>query len=217
MKNKTLFLILITLLSIIALTLVEPIIPPFFALTTAWKAVYVTLVYGFPLLMVIPIALFLAPFALVFKRKSSFKTTWFKFTENVFLAFAILVFCANSLLFMSKYVLDLDPFPLVKYADLEGYAGDIEDLKTGTFESFSAEIRRYKDHQVEYTSPTDSTVLGLDWISPNEYLLVGPKGVYATDTLQVKITNNTPEFYECYVRSGEYATYFKLTKKLGPK
>jgi hypothetical protein len=116
----------------------------------------------------------------------------------------------NTILIISKFALNNDPFPLTKYSEIRGFEGNINDLKAGTFEYQFGVFTRNGDKQVEKLSNSDSIVLKIEWFSKNEYRLINQD---INDTLNVKVTNNTPEYYECYLKHGEYAAFQKIIKK----
>jgi len=108
-----------------------------------------------------------------------------------------------------------DTFTLINYSSIKGYEGNTEDLKTGEFEYHFGTIKRYKNKQVETNENGDSIVFDLAWISKNEYVIINlGKQIYGmNDTLIIKITNNTPDYYECYKKYGKYAEYQMVIKR----
>ena len=120
----------------------------------------------------------------------------------------------NTMLFLSKYLTDNTPFPLQKYSDIKGYEGSTEDLREGEFEDPFGTIKRFDNKQLQVYSDRDSSEMHIKWISNNEYRLVRIGESHGmVDTLYIKVTNNTKEYYECYLKFGEYADYQKITKK----
>ena len=75
-------------------------------------------------------------------------------------------------------------------------------------------IKRYKNKQTEAYPGMDSTEFDIEWIAKNEYRIISKKPTIgmSDDTLDVKITNNSEKFYDCYVRYGEYALYLNIEK-----
>lgn len=214
MKKKIIIITLITVISVIELLLIKPVIPPFFGMNLTWKILYSILMFGFPLLIIIPIALIVAPFAILFRRKRQFKLVWFRYMLNTFLSFGILILIINTIMVISKFGMGNDPFPLPKYDEIKGFDGNLTDLKVGEFEYQFGLIKRYPDKQIEIYTNGDSAVFTIEWISNNEYRLIQQgENLGMNDTLDVRITNNTPEYYECYIRYGEYADFQTMTKK----
>ncbi|MBB3697741.1 hypothetical protein KMW28_06090 [Flammeovirga yaeyamensis] len=214
MTNKTKIIVLISIISIIELLLIKPIIPAFYGMNLMWKSLYAISLFGFPILIIIPIALLVAPLALLLKRNHSFKSVWLRYTQNTFLVFGIVILAMNTLLMFSKFVKGNDPFPLTKYSEIEGYAGNTDDLRAGLFENQLGMIIRDEQKQIERDYNGDSTIYKIEWISNNEYRLIHQgenRGM--NDTLDVKITSNTAEYYDCYLRFGEYADYQQIWKK----
>jgi len=68
MKKKTVFIILIILISIIELIFIKPLVPAYFGMVLTWKILYIIILYGFPVLILLPIAISVAPFALALKK-----------------------------------------------------------------------------------------------------------------------------------------------------
>jgi hypothetical protein len=214
MRKKTIVIVLITIISLIELLFIKPIIPPYFGMTLTWKALYLITLFGFPVLIVIPIALFVAPIAILFKRGKNFKPVWLNYIQNTFLGFGIIILTMSTALIVSKYRMNNDPFPLIKYSEIQGFDGSTKNLLNGKFESQFGIITRNGDKQVETYVNGDSSEFKIEWISNNEYRLVYQgDNLGMNDQLYVKITNNTPEYYECYIKVGEYADYQKITKK----
>jgi len=213
MKKKTIVLLILSLLNILAFIFVKPLFIEFFALTLFWKALFVLFLYGISIWSIIPCAIIAIPFAYLFKRTHTFKSKWFKYTQVLSLIVGSIILLQNSVLLYSKYVLDNDQFKFIKYTDVKGYDGNTDDLKIGTFSTEYVVIKRYKDHQIELYPNKDSVTYGIKWVSKNEYQLIN--NVHITgmpDTLDIKISNNTEEFYDCYARYGEYATPHHIKK-----
>lgn len=213
MRKKTTIILLVTILSLIELILIKPIIPPFYGMNIVWKAIYIFFLFGFPILIAIPISILVGMFTLVIKGKINFKFNWLNYFLNTFLFFSIMILILNSILFISK-INGIDPFPLIKWTEIKAYNGTTNDLYYGDFESRYGKIKRFKDRQVETHENGEITNFDLIWISKNEYRLINKgKNLGMNDTIDVKITNNTKEYYECYLRFGEYAKYEIIKKK----
>lgn len=214
MTRKTLLLLILILIAIVEMVFIRPLVPAFFGMTKAYQVFYIGILYGFPLLIAIPLGILVMPFALLFRRQKTFRTSWFRYLHSVHFVFISIILLVNTLLVVSKYAFNNDTFPLVKYSDIKVYDGNVEDLRTGTFESPFGLIERYEDKQVETYNRGYSNVLSIEWLSDYQYRLINhgdSRGM--NDTLDVKITNNTLRYYECYVRFGEYAEYMKIEKK----
>ena len=107
-----------------------------------------------------------------------------------------------------------DPFPLLKYSEIKGFSGNTDDLRTGIFENQFGIITRNELTQIERYNNGDSSVFKIEWISNSEYRLINQgKNLGMNDTLDVKITSNTVEYYDCYLRFGEYADFQQIRKK----
>jgi hypothetical protein len=195
------------------LLLIQPIIPAYFGMSSTWKSIYIIFLFGFPILILLPIAVIVSPFALILKRKQTFQSFWLKSVKYVFIVFGCIILLINSLFLFSKYIVGKDPFPLDKYSEITGFSGNIEDLKVGEFETEFSTIKRDDNVQVEIYKNQDSSSFKVDWVSQNEYRLINQgRSNGMNDTLLVKITNNTSEFYECYLKFGQYAQYMKISK-----
>jgi hypothetical protein len=213
MSIKVKIITLITIASLIEVILVRPFIPAFFGMNLSWKILYVLLLFGYPLLTVIPLALVTIPFVVLFKGKRSFKPVWYAVIQNTFLIFGIIILFFNTALLITKYGVGRDPFPLKKYSQIKGYQGDISDLKVGEFEYDMGKIKRSQSQQTEYYKNGETKRFKLIWLTKNEYRMVNQgESIGMHKTLDVKITNNTPAYYECYTRFGEYAKYLKINK-----
>lgn len=206
-KTITIAIIVIVVIVIIELLLIKPIIPAYYVMSPFWRAAYSLILYGLPLLIVIPISLLMALIAPLIKGKSSFKTVWYKYTQNLYLVVLALILMINSILIISKFGLDNDPFPLPYYSEIKGFEGDLDDVKTGMFETEYGPISRYEGKQVEYYDTGDSVVLKIEWLSANEYRLINQGERKANeDTLNVRITNNTSEYYISVAKSADQQT-----------
>jgi len=214
MNKKAVLILSLLLLSILQLILIKPILAAFYEFDFIWKLTYIGIMYGFPVLLLLPTALIVLPFAYISKGSETLKKTWALFTQNTFLVVIIIVVFFNSLILFMKFVAKEEVFEHTKYADLPAYNGNTDDLRTGNFETSISKISRTKDIQIETSkNETDKTVFAISWLSDQEYILVSKdlKG-YRSDTITVKVTNNTEDFYECYVKYGEYASYYKIDK-----
>jgi hypothetical protein len=213
-KTTATAIIVLLAISIVELLLIKPIIPAYYIMSPFWKVAYSLILFGFPILIIIPLSLLMAFIALLIKGKRSFKTVWYKYTQNSYLVVLVLILIINSTLIFSKFGLDNDPFPLPYYSEIKGFEGNLDDVKIGMFETKYGPIRRYEGKQVEYYNTGDSVVLKIEWLSANEYRLINQGDGKATgDTLDVRITNNTSKYYECFVKLGQYAAYQKVLKK----
>ncbi len=213
MKKKNKIIVIVTLLNILQLLFIKPITPGFFALNFIWKTFYIIVLFGFPLLAVIPSAIFTIPLAFLLKGTNSFKTVWYRFTKNLFLTFAILILFLNSILLIGKYVSGNDAFPLSLYSNIEGFQGNTNDLKVGVFENDVVTILRTDSAQIETYRDGTSFTFKIEWISNSDYILIHRNeedGI--SDTSYFRITNNTSDYFEGYSKIDKYADPFKLYK-----
>lgn len=214
MNKKSIIVVLLAALCVVQMVALQPFPAPFFGMSFGWQALYALLMCGYPVLLLIPIALLTAPLAFLFKGNKGFKLRWKNFTENVFLFFAVIIFLVNTLLLVSKYLTDHDPFPLTKYDEVEGFKGNTDDIRTGEFEGDHGSFTRYEDKEISIDDNNDTLEYSVKWISSSEFQLVYlGENQGMQDTIYVRITNNTSDFYECYGKFGEYADYQKIWKK----
>ncbi len=213
MKKKTILIIVLTAINLKLLILINPIIPSFFGMIPIMQLLYIISLFVFPVWIIIPISVVTAPLAFLSKKERAFKKTWFNYTQNLFLPFSGFILLMCAILAFSKLVMDNDPFPLVEYNNVVGFEGNIDDLKTGSFSSDFSSIERHTDIQFETFESGETAEFEIKWISNNAYRLINhgdSKGM--KDTLDILISNNTPDYYECYLRFGDYVDYQKIMK-----
>ncbi|MCT4624769.1 MAG: hypothetical protein N4A46_14200 [Schleiferiaceae bacterium] len=205
---------ILVILNMILVTIVEPLIPAFYGMNGGYQALYIFSMYGVPIWIILPIALFsliLSP--VVSKRYATFK-------QRFSAVFRILFLTANSLWFFSLVVLTLSsisgesPFKKQRYDELISESGSVKDLKTGTFYDDYGTFIRTENEQLNIPNSTQDTIrYNLSWNSSTEYVLDAqeeqPGGM---NKLVVKITENTEEYYVCWVKMGEYAQEYKIYK-----
>ncbi len=215
MKKEKLLILILLGINLLAIIYIKPIIAPFFGMKIGWQILYIISLYGYPVLLLIPCAVLMLPVAAIWGRGGNFKEKFTILLRRSFLIISFLVLLLNSIMVLSKAVLKREIFPLVKYADIEGTDADLSDLKTGKFQIEGyGRIERSGNRQREITTNNKDTFLfDLTWISPNEYRLInigksGPEG----DTVYVRVSNNTPGYYECYRKYGDYGHHFKVEK-----
>lgn len=210
MKNKSIILLLTVLISLIELISIKPIIPSFYQSDLSGKIIYVIGLYGYPIWIIIPIVIIVIPFAFLLKSKNNFIHRWFDYSQNTFLVISIIILFLNSLLVIQEYILGNEIFPLIKYSEIKGFTGDTDDLKTGEFETNFSSIERFDNIQYEtYYENNNKVKYDIKWLSNTEYKLISEKN---NQILDLKITNNTPSYYECYLKVGEFSEYRKVTK-----
>jgi len=213
MKKRIIIVLILSFINILAFIFTKPLFIELYALTLLWKSLFILFLYGISIWSIIPCAIIALPFAYLFKGINTFKYKWFKYTQVLLLIIGSIILLQNSVLLYSKYVLDNDQFKYIKYADAKEYNGNTDDLKIGTFSEEYVVIKRYNDHQIEIYPNKDSVAYGIVWISKNEYRLINKVHIVGMpDTLDIKITNNTKEFYDCYARYGQYATPHRIKK-----
>ena len=211
LKYKT--ILIVTAFNILALLLIQPIVPGYFSMNSVMKTIYILFLFGFPLLIFVPITIFTAPFAYIVKSKSGFLSKWMGFSSSVFLVVGIFIFLVNSILLISKFGMGNDIFPLTKYNEIKGYNGDTSNLKTGNFHADFGTMSRTRNSQTQTDNYGETIELKITWISKNEYRLIFiGDNTLMDNIMDVKITNNTPEFYDCYARHGIYAQYHRIYK-----
>lgn len=214
MKRSTAILLFIVLVSLLELILIKPLVPSFFGMKMPAQVLYVIGLYGFPLLVLLPVLLLALPFACVNRQGRGFTERWFNLSKKGYFFISLIILFMNSMLVLSKYAFDTPLFTLVKYAEIQGADGDLKDLREGRFKSRFALIERSGKKQVEtYFGDQRRVEYALEWLFPNEYRLISqgqPNGM--NDTLDVKVVRNYPGYYECYLRFGEYAEQQRIEK-----
>ncbi len=214
MKKETLILVIILFINMAALVYIKPIIAPYYGMKYSWQLCYLFCVYGFPILLLIPTSILVLLFAAYWSRNKDFKHRFFIYIRKSYLVISIILLFINSLLVLSKGMFHNSAFPQIKYQDIKGTEFDSTDLKTGKFKSQFAHIERSVDKQIEISlNKKDTTTYRLQWLSNNEYRLINmgqSRGM--NDTLDVRITNNEKDLYDCWVRFGEYAQHQRIYK-----
>lgn len=214
MKATIIAIVVLLVLTLIAY-LYHSLIPVGFKLSPWYEQViYVVLVYGLPVLGILISLGIGALIALLMNKERTFKERLrksFRVSYLVFMGFNFLV------IVLFQFGIATDPnnqFDAVDFQEVATYTGDTDDLRIGTFESGDYYFKRFEDYQIEYR-PHDgsSSKYEIGWINSAEYYLVDPLRQYGVDTLYVKITNNTADYYECYISADKKeAVYGKLYK-----
>jgi hypothetical protein len=212
MKKLNPWVVLFPILNVLCLLFIKPLIIPFFTFSIFLKAVYILLVFGSPVWVAIPIGLLLLPFGNIGKKDESKPEKFRNRFSKAFIAVNIILFFFFGVLIYAKMVLLHDPFPKVKYDLITDKANDCSNIREGKFRGRYHFIERSKDHQTEYNFDYSDTIqYQLEWLSDYEYRLIdlNPTGS-ASDTIDMKVTNNTPTYYEGFIRVGEYAVYNRV-------
>lgn len=209
-------MVIIPLLNILAMIYVQPFVVPYYGMVFPYNWIYLVLVFSAPIWMYIPIALLVFPFAWIFyKIKGKQSSLFLPWVNKAYLAVNILFFGLNLLLTVSKFFLHHEPFPKVDYASITDKASNCEEVHEGNFKSRNRYIFRNDSVQTEISFNLKDTFLySVTWLNACEYRLInlGEKGAM-NDTIDVKITNQTPDYYEGFLRSGKYAIYTRVLKK----
>ena len=214
MKKGTVIIFVMVLIIMLEIFYIKPIIAPYYAMKSSWQTLYLLLVYGFPVLILIPISLFTIPFAYYLNRKRDFMSKFLPLLKKTYRVILIVFLILGSLLSFSKVFLKNEPFPKVKFASLSGTPADCSDLKTGKFKGKFKYIERFADKQLEISfNYKDTTVYQIVWLDRDKYRLIyqgPPRGM--DDTIDVIITNNEATLYDCWLRFGEYAQHQRIQK-----
>ncbi|MCF8255241.1 MAG: hypothetical protein K9I36_07085 [Bacteroidia bacterium] len=213
--NKRIFLLwILPIMSLVALFYIQPFIVPYFAMSTTWKFIYILIVFGFPILVLIPIALFAFITTLLEKKSGTFKERWFKHIGNGYIAIGFVILLMSAIVVFTKLVFNHNPFPKMKYSEIVIGTGNCEDIKLGNFKGRYRYITRLENEQIEYSfNYKDTFYYSLQWLSPCEYRLIAKEDYGMNDTIDVKVTNNTENYYEGFVRFDQYAAYTRVEKK----
>lgn len=214
------YLPIFALVNILCLVFIKPIVVVYYKLSQGYKLLYIISIYGMPIWVLLPIALVMLVFAAWPKEGSlSYKDRWVFWVVRSYYAVSIIFLLVNGLLLYTKYVKKHDPFPHLSYAAITDKAADCSDLHTGWFKSRNRIINRGIDHQTEYSlNYKDTFEYSITWLSDHEYRLINLSGENnIDDTLDVKITNNIPAYYEGFTRLGDYAVYCRVEKNVFTK
>lgn len=216
LKKKDVIIVSIVVVNLIEVFLIKPIIPHFYIFPLSWKICYIIGLFGSPLIILVPIILVTLPIAYFFGSSLTLKERWVKYTKNLFLTVSIIFLFLSSILLIASKTLpeDKTPFRLIRYSDINSCAFNTDDLRTGEFTINYATIQRYDSLQVENYGHNKIKEYKIKWLSNCEYRLIPiDKTDNLLDIIDVKITNNYSDYYDCYVKIGEYAVYNKIKKK----
>lgn len=209
-------MVLIPLLNILAMIYVQPFVVPYYGMLFPYNWIYLISVFSAPIWIYIPAAILVFPFAWLFYRlQNRQKKVLFSWVNKAFLSVNLLFFGLNLLLVFSKFFLNHDPFPKVAFASITDKASNCNDVRIGNFKSRNRYIFRNDSVQTEISlNLKDTFFYKVSWLNECEYRLInmGESGSM-NDTLDVKITNQTPDYYEGFLRSGTYAIYTRVLKK----
>jgi len=217
MNKKNLILIIIITISLIELIVIKPLTPVFYNFNIWGKLFVIIAMYGFPIYVILPIG-FLSFLILLPKlKKGNFRIRFINVIRRIYLVVSFVILFFISLLVISKFVLNKNPFPLIPYASIKGTQEDITDIKEGTFAYTTKGYVIIRDSKTELLISEikkDTIITDLKWISKNEYEVTARcKNKWLKEnSTRVIITNNTPKYYECYTKYGEYAVYNKILK-----
>ncbi len=213
-KNKVILIILSIIL--IELVLIKPLSYDFYNFNNWGKSLTIIGVYGIPIYILLPTFL-ISMVLLVFKLgKKDYWTKVTSLTKNLYLGLCILILSITSILIFSKFGLGKDMYPLIQYTSIEGTKKDLTDIKVGTFITDNYIIKR--DNKTEFIiikNTNDTLVSDIRWISNYEYEAISrtKNNWLKENKTRIKITNNTPDFYECYIKYGDYGAYEKINNK----
>jgi hypothetical protein len=216
MRKKNILILVILTLIIIELILVKPIPYSFYNFNILGKTIYLFGVYGFPIYLFVSIFL-ISIVLLVFRiRKKNYWTQVIRLARNLYLGLSIFIFFITSFLVVNKFVFDKELYPLIEYSSIEGTDTDLSDIKEGTFEMDNYIVSRDSTTEVVIIKSSNDTIItDLKWISNNEYEVstrIEDNWLKENKT-RVKITSNSPDYYECYYKYGNYGAYVKVSKK----
>lgn len=186
----------------------DPFAPAFFAVSFLWKAFYIAMMCGWPVLILIPIAILLLPIAAIPNKHKTFRDRYMNLTSYTFLVASLLIFLLNSSMVIAKYVFGSKIFTKELYADIKGTNENTDDLRNGHFRDQFSSISRQDTIQLETNLKTGRTTeYSVKWLSASEYRLVKltHDNNLNNDTLYVRITTNLPDRYDCYLKFGKYA------------
>ncbi|MDP3929458.1 MAG: hypothetical protein Q8R57_10585 [Bacteroidota bacterium] len=207
---------ILPILNIMAMVYVQPFVVPYYSLLFPYNYLYLLLVFGSPIWVYLPAALLILPLAfLANKLISKGKLSLFPWLNKAFLLINVLLFGLNLLFVISKLFLNHEPFPKIDYASITDKASNCEAIHNGNFKSRNRYIFRNDSVQTEISLNLKDTFLcHVAWLNTCEYRLInaGKQGAM-NDTIDVKITNQTPDYYEGFLRSGKYAIYTRVLKK----
>ena len=213
MKRKNIILIVIVLISLAELILLKPIIPSYFIMNFWGKLLYILGMYFYPIYIIVLVAILIFLLLLPKVKKEGYRSRLFKNIRNIYLIASIIILLFNSSILISKYALN-DPFPLVEYSSIEGASSDISDIKVGTFTCEGCVIVRNSNTEIFISDANDTIIYDLIWISENEYEVTARvDNSWSKDkSTRILITNNMPDYYECFAKYGKYADYNKIYK-----
>ncbi|WP_430817145.1 hypothetical protein [Carboxylicivirga sp. RSCT41] len=215
MKKKNILIVVILTIIILELILIKPISYSYYNFNIWGKTIYLIGVYGFPIYLLIPIFL-ISAFLLVFSiKKKNYRTQLIKLSGNLYLGLSFLIVFITSSLVVNKFVFNKELFPLIEYSSIKGTDADLSDIREGTFMMDNYIVTR--DNMTETTiikSTNDTITSDLKWISNNEYEVTSrtKNNWLIENKTRVKITNNTPDFYECYYKYGHYGVLVTINK-----
>lgn len=174
-----------------------------------FKLIYISIAFGYPVLLLIPVSVVVAPVSFFSAGEEGFLKTFQRqiIIPSIVVSSLCLVF--NILIFVTEKRSGSKTFKLQQYNDLEAFRGNTDDLKNGQFKIQSGKyIMRHDSLQYEFDlKDTDTTKFKIKWISDSEYSIERLDKNYngmQTNISTVKIISNTPDYYECYVKFGDY-------------
>lgn len=121
----------------------------------------------------------------------------------------------STFLVVNKLGLGNELYPLIEYSSIQGAHTDLSDIKEGTFEMDDYIVTRDSKTEVMIIKSTNDTIVtDIKWISNNEYEATTriKNNWLKENKTRVKITSNSPDFYECYYKYGNYGAYVKINK-----
>ncbi len=210
MKKHLLWII--PCISVLLLGITMPLSENYYGMhSTLERLLFIITFYGFPIWFFLPVGLFASIIAIFSYRKLSYKKRLFKWTKTLFIIVSVFFLFINGSFTVSKFIFGNDPFPRQYYDELIATTQDLSAIKNGVFKMAHGKIIRKGDsHLVEYDNG-DSVAFQVNWLDNGEHQLIHQyPSNEGSDTLLVKVTAITDDYYECYYKLGELAGYDKI-------
>ncbi|MDZ4668474.1 MAG: hypothetical protein SGJ00_11420 [bacterium] len=220
MKSLNRWIFIIPIINIVCIIAIQPMVIAYFGMTSIWKIIYIIAIFGSPIWVLIPILILMLLFAAWPNvGHELYWVKWKRLTLNSFMGASISLLVFNLLILFSQWALKNEPFPKSKYIEITDRASDCSDIRDGIFETNYRYMVRNGSVQTEYSKNYKDTFnFSVTWLSNWEYRLINVgKGNGMNDTLDIKITHNTPEYYEGFLRLGAYAKYYRVMKIKRPQ
>jgi hypothetical protein len=211
---------ILPLVNVACLIAIQPLVVGYFGMSTLWKLIYIVAIFASPIWIAIPIGILMLLFAAWPNAGHElYWVKWQRLMRNAFIGASISLLVFNLLILFSQWALKNEPFPKSRYVDIVELATDCSDIRDGVFETSYRFMWRKDSVQTEYSrNYKDTFNFSVTWLSGSEYRLINlGKSTGMNDTIDIKVTHNTSEYYEGFLRMGEFAKYYRVMKIKRPQ